>query len=262
MLNSLNLEKILLYFAEPLVIILVMTIASKIALKLMKTFLSKSSLDEALHKFILSIMKYGLLIITLLIVLESMGLDTKSLITVLGVSGGAIALSLKDSLSNVAGGFIILVTKPFSKGDFVDINGTQGEVDQIDVLLTTLKTFDNKTITIPNGVVSTAVITNFTKAERRRVDCMFALDHNADVKLAKELMKKVASGCELILPEEPIVCGVAQSTTSSTEVEFKVWTKTENYWDVKYYLEEKIKDALMDADIAMAKNIIVSNTNE
>ena len=259
MLNSERLEKMLLYFAEPIIIILVMLVVSKILLKLMKTFLEKSSLDGALHKFILSMMKYGLLVITLLITLESLGLDTKSLITVLGVSGGAVALSLKDSLSNVAGGFIILVTKPFSKGDFVDINGTQGEVEQIDVLLTTLKTFDNKTITIPNGVVSTAVITNFTKAERRRVDCLFALDHNADIKKAREIMISVANDCPLILLEEPIVCGVAQSTTTSTDVEFKVWAKTEHYWDVKYYLEEKIKDGLLEANISMAKNIIVSD---
>ena len=236
-----------------------MLIVTKIALKVLKTFLIKSSLDEALHKFIISIAKYGLIIITLLITLESMGLDTKSLITVLGVSGGAVALSLKDSLSNVAGGFIILVTKPFSKGDFVDINGTQGEVEQIDVLLTTLKTFDNKAITIPNGVVSTAVITNFTKAERRRVDCLFALDHNADIKKAKDIMRETAKSCDKILVEEPIVCGVAQSTPYSTDVEFKVWAKTEDYWDVKYFLEEKIKDALLASNIEMAKNIIVSN---
>ena len=154
------------------------------------------------------------------------------------------------------------MTKPFSRGDFVDINGTQGEVDQIDVLLTTLKTFDNKTITIPNGVVSTAVITNFTKAERRRVDCLFALDHNADIKKAKAVMIKVAQGCDLILHDKPLVCGVAQSTPYSTDVEFKVWTKTENYWDVKYYLEEKIKDALLEANISMAKNIIVSDSGK
>lgn len=228
----------------------------------MKTFLLKSNLDKALHKFILSIVKYGLLIITVMIALESLGLDTKSLITVLGVSGGAVALSLKDSLSNVAGGFIILITKPFSNGDFVDIDGTQGEVDHIDVLLTTLKTFDNKIITIPNGVVSTAVITNFTKAERRRVDCLFSFDHSADIKQAKKVMIGVAEGCDLILREEPIVCGVAQSTPYSTDVEFKVWAKTENYWDVKYYLEEKIKDALIEADIGLANGVIVSNTGK
>lgn len=248
-----------MYFAKPLIIVIVMFIVSKILLKLMKTFLEKSSLDEALHKFILSIMKYGLLVITLLMAIDSIGLDTKSLITVLGVSGGAIALSLKDSLSNVAGGFIILITKPFSRGDFVDINGTDGEVDQIDVLLTTLKTADNKTVTIPNGLVSTGVITNFTKAERRRVDCLFALDHNANVKKAKELMMKTAQGCDMILFDEPIVSGVAKNTPYSTDVEFKVWTKTENYWDVKYFLEENIKKALVEANIGMANNVIVPN---
>lgn len=254
--------KILLYFSEPLVIIIVMLIVIKISLKLLEKFLLRSRLDKALHKFIISIVKYGLLIVTLMIVLESLGLDTKSLITVLGVSGGAVALSMKDSLSNVAGGFIILVTKPFSKGDFVDIGGTQGEVEQIDVLLTTLTTFDNKTITIPNGIVSTAVITNFTKAERRRVDCLFALDHNANIKKAKEVMIGVAENCDLVIHDEQIICGVVQSTPYSTDVEFKVWTKTENYWDVKYYLEEKVKDALLAANINIANNVIVSNSGK
>ena len=254
-----HVQRFLLYIANPLLIIFFMFLGSKILLSLVKTFLSRSSLDEALHKFIINIVKYVIYVVIALIALDSMGLDTKSLITVMGVAGGAVALSLKDSLSNVAGGFIILVTKPFSKGDFVDINGTQGEVEQIDVLLTTLKTADNKTITIPNGLVSTAVIMNFTKAERRRVDCLFALDHGADVKKAKELMKQVAMECELILHDEPIVAGVAKSTPAATELEFKVWAKTEAYWDVKYYLEEKIKESFEAENINMAKNVVVSN---
>lgn len=245
---------ILMKLLTPVLILVLGRIGISVARRLLK----KSKLDEALHKFIITVAEVVLYAVVFLILLEQFGIDTKGMITVLGVSGGAVALALKDSLSNVAGGFIILITKPFSKDDYVDIDGTRGVVEQIDMLLTTLKTYDNKTVTMPNGMVSTAVITNYTKADKRRVDLLFPLEQDADVGQAREIMEQVALENEKILKDEGFACGIARTTSVSTEVEFKVWTRTEDYWDVKYYLEEKIKDRLSREGIEMAKGIMLA----
>lgn len=243
--------EIALRWLDPVLTLIIGLIAIRVIRKIFKKFLEKIGLDEALHKFLVTGLRCILYIMLIMIMFEKLGIDTKSMITFLGVAGGAIALALKDSLSNVAGGLIILVTKPFSKGDHVDINGTDGTVENIDLMLTTLVTFDNKTITIPNGLVSSAVITNFTKADHRRVDCLFSISYDSDVKKAKEIMAHVASQNEAVLEEPPMVMGVLNNGESAVNLEFKVWTKTEDYWDVKYYLEENVKLAFDKNGIVM-----------
>lgn len=249
-----KLIKILVNLIDPAILLVIGLIFIKVALTVLKKILQRSKLDEALHKFIITTVKYVLLIILAMMVMDQMGIDTKSMVTVLGVSGGAMALALKDSLSNIAGGFIILITKPFARGDYVDINGTLGTVNQIDMLLTTLVTYDNKTITMPNGLVSTAVITNYTKAEQRRVDCLFVLSSGTDVSKAKQIMFDVANKNDKVLKNLEMTAGVACSTPHGIHIEFKVWAKTDDYWDVKYYLEENIKTAFEKEGIKLSFN--------
>ncbi|MEG0157257.1 MAG: mechanosensitive ion channel family protein, partial [Anaerovoracaceae bacterium] len=168
-----------------------------------------------------------------------------------GVAGAAIALALKDSLGNVAGGIMILVTKPFSQNDYIDIGGTTGTVKHIDLLLTTLKTYDNKVITIPNGMVTTSVLTNYTREELRRVDCVFGIGFNDDLNHAKDLMLATAQANGMILDTPEPFIGVAGNSDNSVDVDFRVWCKTEDYWDVKYFLEENIKLAFDEAGICI-----------
>ncbi len=232
---------IALRVANPILTLVVGLIAIKVIASIFEKFLNKTSLDVALHKFLSTTLKCVLCIVLFLVMLDKLGIDTKSMVTVLGISGGAIALAVKDSLANIAGGFVILITKPFANGDYVDINGTTGTVENIDMLLTTLVTFDNKTITIPNGIVSSAIITNYTRAELRRVDCVFSISYDSDVVKAKDILSEIAINNPMILDDPEIVIGVISNGESSVNIDFKVWTETENYWPVKYYLEENVK---------------------
>lgn len=229
-------------------------IAIKVFVAIAKKFLEKSELDIALHKFVLNIMKAVLWFLLALTVLEKLGYDTKSMVTLLGVCGGAIALSLKDSLSNVAGGIIIIATKPFVNGDFVSIDGSEGSVSHVDIFVTSLMTTDNKTITIPNGTVASSVIINYSKASKRRVDCTFGIGYGDDISHAKEILVKTAESCPYVLKEEEMVVGVADHGESSVNIDLKVWTLTEDYWDTKYFLEEKVKLAFDEAGIDIPYN--------
>ncbi len=249
-------------FSGPLIALIIGLIASKIIIVILRKTLRRSKLDESLHKFLINTVKFIIFVVVLMIILDQFNVDTKSMITVLGISGGAVALALKDSLSNIAGGVIIIVTKPFNKGDFVDINGTSGTVHNIDMLITTLITYDNKTITIPNGVVSSSVITNYTKADLRRVDCNFGISYDADIIKAKKILADVAKENPMILDKPQMVLGVIENSSSSVNLDFKVWTKTENYWPVKYFLEENVKLAFDKEGIVIPYNQLDININK
>lgn len=226
-------------------------IVVKIVTRVARKVLEKSALDVALHKFLMNIVRVVMYFILILIVFEAIGIDTKSMITMLGVCGGAIALSLKESLSNIAGGIVIIATKPFSNGDYVNIDGTEGNVEHVDMMVTTLVTADNKTVTIPNGTVSNSVVVNFTKANKRRVDCCFGIGYDDDIVLAKEILEETAKKCPQTLVEEGIVVGVIDHGASSVNIDLKVWALADDYWDVKYFLEENVKLAFDEAGISI-----------
>lgn len=143
-------------------------IAIRILLRIEKKALERSKLDEVLHLFILKGTKITLWVVLIVAMLPKVGISPASLVAVLGAGGAAIALALKDSLSNVAGGIIILITKPFSRGDTIEIGEITGVVDNIDLLTTQLHTFDNKLITVPNGTVTNSVLINYSGADKRR----------------------------------------------------------------------------------------------
>ena len=162
-----------------IVILAVGWIVIKFIIRIARKALDRTSLDPVLYRFILKILRIVMWIILALTIMERFGFKMSSLITVLAAAGAAIALALKDSLANVAGGIMILINKPFAQDDFIDINGTTGKVRDIDLFVTHLKTYDNKVITIPNGMVNTSVLINYTKENKRRVDCCFGIGYNA-----------------------------------------------------------------------------------
>ncbi|MEA4922776.1 MAG: mechanosensitive ion channel [Eubacteriaceae bacterium] len=235
-------------------IFLIGLIVIKIILTVMRKMLKKTSIDSVLHRFLTNAVKVILMVVLVLIVLSRLNIQTASIITVLGVCGAAIALALKDSLGNVAGGIMILVTKPFQQGDYVDIGGTTGVVQHIDLLLTTMTTFDNKVITVPNGMVTTSVLTNYSREETRRVDTLFGIAYDSDVNKAKDLMMALADTNPMIMADPAPFAGVASNTENAVELDFRVWAKTDEYWDVKYYLEENVKIAFDEAGIKMPYN--------
>lgn len=211
--------------------------------------LAHSKVDGVLHTFFLNSAKVVMWILLLLTVLNYLGIPPTAFLTVLGAAGVAVALALKDSLGNFAGGILIILTKPFSKGDLIEEAEIMGTVQQIDLLYTTMATLDNKIITVPNGKLANSVIVNHTRAEKRRVDCTFTVDYQTDIAQAKEILLNVAAQNEMICAEPAPLAGVAEHRDSAVALALKVWVKTEDYWDVYYYLQENVKLAFDVADI-------------
>lgn len=223
----------------------------KIILRITKKALAKTSLDAAIHTFVLSAMRIVLYIVLTVALLGVMEVPTTPIITVLGAAGAAIALALKDSLGNIAGGLLILVNQPFKKGDEIDIAGNYGAVDEIDLFVTTLRTYDNKVITIPNGTINTSVITNYSREEKRRVDCKFGISYDSDLALAKTVLLEVVKSNPDIFEDPAPFIGVASHDESAVLLDLKVWCSTENYYNVKYWLTEQVKLAFDEANISI-----------
>ncbi len=223
----------------------------KIALGITRRALEKTALDASIHTFVLSALRILLYIVLVVVLLGVLEVPTTPLITVLGAGGAAIALALKDSLGNIAGGLLILVNQPFKKGDEIDIGGTYGEVDKIDLFVTTLRTYDNKEITIPNGNITTSVIVNYSRRTSRRVDCKFGISYDSDIALAKSVLLRVAQSNPDIYTDPAPFIGVASHDESEVKLDLKVWCDTDKYYSVKYYLTEQVKLAFDEADISI-----------
>lgn len=234
-----------------LVVLAAGLILMKIVLGITRRALEKTTLDGAIHTFILSALRIVLYIVLVVVLLGVLEVPTTPLITVLGAGGAAIALALKDSLGNIAGGLLILVNQPFKKGDEIDIAGTYGEVEQIDLFVTTLRTYDNKVITIPNGNINISVIVNYTRREKRRVDCKFGIAYDSDLALAKSVLLRVAESNPDIYQDPAPFIGVASHDESAVVLDLKVWCDTERYYEVKYYLTEQVKLAFDEAKISI-----------
>jgi small conductance mechanosensitive channel len=240
---------LLFQWGEVLLTVLIGWILIKIFLHIERKTLEKTRLDGALHLFILRASKICLWLILIIAVAPKLGVSAASLVAVLGAGGAAIALALKDSLGNVAGGIIILMTKPFGRGDTIEVAGTCGVVDSIDLLTTQLHTFDNKAVTVPNGTITTSVVTNYSREEYRRVDCQFGIGYSADIGKAKEILREVARSSPLVMEAPAPLIGVAEHGDHAVLLDLKVWCQTADYFDVKYYLEEQVKLAFDQAGI-------------
>lgn len=245
MLEKYNLPDEITWLIENLIasvlILLIGLVVIKLIMHVVRKTLEKSSIDQVLYHFIAKIVKISLWVVLILMIMERFGFKISSLLTVLAAAGAAIALALKDSLANVAGGIMILINKPFSQDDYVDINGATGKVKKIDLFVTHLHTYDNKVVTIPNGVVNTSILTNYTKEALRRVDCKFSIAYDNDITKVKEILAQIADSNELILKEPEPIIGVAAHGDSSVSMDLMAWCSTEDYYDVKYYLEEEVK---------------------
>jgi small conductance mechanosensitive channel len=232
-------------------IIILGLLVIKFATMFTRRFLQKTSLDESAYKFVVNVMRVVLYAILIVVVFKYLRISTTPIVALLGGAGAAIALSLKDSIGNIAGGLLILANKPFKKGDVIDVAGVEGRVESIDLFVITLKTFDNKTVTVPNGTVTTSVLTNYSREKKRRVDCSFGISYDSDIKVAKEILARVSSQCPDVLKTPPTVIGVSDLADSAVMLDLKAWCNTAKYNDVKYFLEEQVKLAFDEAGITI-----------
>lgn len=207
--------------------------------------------DEALAVFAQRLVRIALKVMLILSVASQVGIETTSFLAALGAAGLAIGLALQGSLSNFAGGVLILVFKPFRVGDVIESSGHSGKVTRIDILHTVLTTFDNKMIIMPNAQVANNSLINFTRQETRRVDINVGISYRDNIAKAREIILEVIAKDNRILPEpEPIVV-VVNFGASSVDLSVRLWTKTEDFWVVYWSLMEEIKNAFDQKGISI-----------
>ena len=213
-----------------------------IFIKVLRKLLERSKIDRSLHAFITNGIRVIFLIILAIIILQEMGLNTSSLVTVLG-----------------AGGFLILINKPFKCGDLIAVNGSvdaTGIVDEIDLMYTKMHTGDNKTVTVPNGVMSASVLTNFTESGIRRIDKVYKFAKDTDIAKVKEILLAVARSNPLVLSTPEPIIGVGSIDAYALSVDFKLWCNADDYYNLSYKIEEDVTEALRSAEVNLSyKNI-------
>ena len=224
--------------------------------KILRKSLEKNHADTGLVQFLDSLVKYGLYILLALTILQRFGVQTTSNVAAIGSVGVAIGLALQGSLSNFAGGVIILLIKPFKVGDYVIQGSLEGTVSEIQLFYTTLTTPDNRKIIIPNGQLADNSLINATAADTRRLDIKVGISYNSDVKLAKDLLLKLGENDSDTLKEEgkAPMAAVDELADSSVNMLLRVWTPTDKYWDVKFRLTEAVKFAFDEAGIEIPFN--------
>ena len=200
-------------------------------------------------------------IVIIILALAIMGLNTASILTVIATGGVAIGLALKDSLGNIASGIIIIINKPFRKGDYIIVSGVEGKVNKINLFNTLLTTWDNKVVVVPNSVAVNNPIINCDTASTRRVDIELGFDYGVDVAKAREIISKIIDLDERVLIEKPYAIVLSQFKESAVNMSVRVWTDTENYWGLKFDLQENIYNELYAAGLTFAYNHMVVDTN-
>lgn len=227
-------------------------IISRLTIRLIRKFLRKTTVDNAAIDFLSSLIKILCYIIVLIISLSIMNIPMTSLIAVISAAGLAVGLALQNSLSNLAGGFIILFSKPFKSGDYVETNSASGIVESVSILYTKILTNDNKTIYIPNGTVANSQITNFSEKDKRRVDFEFGISYSDDIEKAKKIILNIAQNHKLVLDDpEPPFARLGTQAEDSLQIIVRLWTNTENYWQVKFDITELVNQAFVDNNITI-----------
>ncbi|WP_099192416.1 mechanosensitive ion channel family protein [Tepidibacter mesophilus] len=223
-----------------LIIIAGMFVSKKIK-RITQRFLKKSNVDKSLISFVSQLVYVLCIVFVSVSALNNLGMSTTSFVAVIGASGFAVALAFQGTLSNFASGILILIFKPFRTGDYIQGASTEGSVEEIQMFNTILKTPDNKTIIVPNAKLTSDNIINFTLQDRRRIDFIFGISYDSDIRTAKNIIQKVFNEEDKILKEPQPIIGVQALADSSINIAARPWVKTSDYWDVYYILMEKIK---------------------
>ncbi len=213
----------------------------KMVMRVMKTNMDKSNLDESLKQFLQKLSGIILKVLLLISVASMVGIETTSFIAVLGAAGLAIGLSLQGSLANFAGGVLILVFRPFKIDDFIEAQGFLGSVEKIDIIYTILKTPHGQRIIIPNGALSNGSIKNFSAHAERRLDLIFGISYGDNIPAAKEILKSIYDNDARILKDPATVIGVQDLGDSSVNIIVKSWCNSADYWSLYHELQEKVK---------------------
>ncbi|MGN0590024.1 mechanosensitive ion channel domain-containing protein [Ruminococcus sp.] len=223
------------------VVFFIGVLLAKLLQKMIKRGMRRSNIDETAIGFFQSLIRVILYTVLIVICLSILNVPMSSIVAVIGAAGLAIGLALQNSLSNLAGGFIILFSKPFKAGDFIETSGVSGTVESVGILYTRIITVDNKTIYIPNGTVSGSVISNYTEKKLRRLDLEFSISYASDFDKARSLILQAIQAEEIALKEPAPLVRMGRQDDSAVVVFTYVWVDSSNYWELRYTLLENVK---------------------
>lgn len=213
---------------------------AKILSRAIERLMVKRNSDKSLTSFMRSLVSGMIKTLVIVTAITQLGIEMTSFVAILGAAGLAIGMAFSGTLSNFAGGVMILMFKPFKAGDLVKMQGEEGIVDEVQIFNTYLKTTDNKVIILPNGPVANGNITNYTRSEKRRVDWKFGIAYGDDLKVAKDVLSRfIKEESRVINDPEPFV-GLGELGDSSVNITVRVWVKTEDYWDVFFKMNERV----------------------
>jgi small conductance mechanosensitive channel len=232
-------------FAIQLAVAIIIFIIGKfvvnILVNLVGKLLSRANYDPMLVDFLKSIVKAILMLFVIVAALDQLGVNTTSLVAILGAAGLAIGLSLQGSLQNFAAGVMLLVFKPFKSGDFVDAGGAMGTIKSIGIFTTIMNTPDNKEIIVPNGAIYGGNITNFSAKDTRRVDMVFGIGYGDNLKKAKSVLQEMVEADERILKDPAPQVAVSELGDSSVNFVVRPWVNSGDYWNVMFEFTEEVK---------------------
>ena len=201
-------------------------------LKVLTKGMARSDYDKGLQTFLRNLIGWTLKVLLIIAILGNLGIETTSFAAILAAAGLAVGLALQGSLSNFAGGVLLMIFKPFKLGDVIEAQGEIGVVKEIEIFTTKLNTPDNKEVIIPNGVLSNGNITNYSSEKYRRVDIVMGVNYNADIKLTKDVLLKVITDNNKVLKDPEPVVQVRELADSSVNFNVRPWVLNEDYWTV------------------------------
>jgi small conductance mechanosensitive channel len=242
---------ILLVILKAVLIFFIGRVIINLVVSQIKKILEKKSVDPMLESFALSIIKFILMFILIIAILKTFNVDTTSFVAILGAATLAIGFALQGNLSNFASGVMIIMFRPFKIGDYVEAGGQTGIIDEIGIFMSTLKSLDNKKILVPNSFITGGAITNYSAYSERRVDLTVGVSYDADINHVKKTLQSVIDANEMILADKPTFVRMGEMADSSINFTVRVWTYTENYWDVYFDLMENFKIKLDEENISI-----------
>lgn len=232
--------------------------------KLVRKSMQRSGADKGVEQFVDSLLKFSLYFLLLFMIGTKFGIDASSVAALIASGGVAIGLAMQGSLSNFAGGVLILLLKPFEVGDYIieDTNKNEGTVKEIQIFYTKLTTIDNKTIVIPNGILTNNSLTNATAKDERRLDLRVDISYDADLKKAKAMIMDVLNNDPAVLREDEIVVFVDELGESSVVLGARAWTKSADFWQAKWRILENIKEKMDENQIEIPYRQLTVHMNK
>ncbi|MBR1866125.1 MAG: mechanosensitive ion channel family protein [Lachnospiraceae bacterium] len=242
-----------------LIAVLFIAIGLKIVnllLKLLRRSFERSRMEDSVAGFLLSVLRVLGYILVFITAATIVGFEVTSFVTILGTASLAVGLALQGALSNLAGGVLILLLKPFQVGDYIveDNKKNEGTVVSIDIFYTRLRTHDNKLVVIPNGVLADNSLTNLTDEQKRKVEIKISIAYNSDMKMVKQILHKLLTDYDKVLKEEPQDIFIDSFDDSGMTLGIRAWVKTEDYWKATWELREQIKACFDENGIEIPYN--------